>query len=187
MSSLSRRDAAEANAVPISVPASPPRTPKLNIPAYDRLNLILVLALASAFTSEWPPSHLRLSDQHSMGSTKRSTGSSGAGPTPAPTLPAPPSPHKDCTIRFRLTDIDAETSYESSSEYAQRVSPFYKNGDGSTMVLRSIPVIRLFGATDKGQRVVAHVHGVYPYLYVKYTGKLDPESGESTCWNSLDR
>lgn len=46
------------------------------------------------------------------------------------------------------------------------------------MHLASVPLIRLFGATDKGQRVVAHVHGVFPYLYVKYKGKLDPESGE---------
>ncbi len=112
-----------------------------------------------------------------MGSDQRATNSS-SGPTPAPTLPPPPSPDKNCTIRFRLTDIDSETSYQSDSEYAQRVSPFYKNKDGSTMLLDSAPVIRLFGATDKGQRVVAHVNGVFPYLYVRYRGKLDPDSGK---------
>jgi len=112
-----------------------------------------------------------------MSSIKPSTGSSG-GPTPVPTLPPPPSPDKDCTIRFRLTDIDSETSYNPECEYAQCVSPFYKNKDGSTMLLSSVPVIRLFGATDKGQRVVAHVHGVFPYLYVRYKGKLDPDSGK---------
>jgi len=105
--------------------------------------------------------------------------------TPAPTLPPPPSPDPNCTIRFRLTDIDSETSYQSASEYAQRVSPFYKHKDGSTMLLDSVPVIRLFGATDKGQRVVVHVHGVFPYLYVRYKGKLDPESGKQSHHPSL--
>jgi DNA polymerase zeta len=29
---------------------------------------------------------------------------------------------------------------------------------------------------DTGQRVVAHIHGVFPYLYVEYKGKLDADS-----------
>ena len=53
------------------------------------------------------------------------------------------------------------------------------------MLLDSVPVIRLFGATDKGQRVVVHVHGVFPYLYVSYKGKLDPESGKQSHHPSL--
>lgn len=40
--------------------------------------------------------------------------------------------------------------------------------------LQRVPVLRVFGATPAGQRVCAHIHGVFPYCYVKYTGSLDP-------------
>lgn len=102
--------------------------------------------------------------------------SSGSGPSPTHPPPAPPDP--DCTIRFRLTDIDAETVFRPTSAYAHDASPFYRQANGQLMRLESVPVIRLFGATDRGQRVVAHVHGAFPYMYVRYRGKLDPESGE---------
>ncbi|BAE63522.1 unnamed protein product [Aspergillus oryzae RIB40] len=38
-----------------------------------------------------------------------------------------------------------------------------------------VPVIRIFGATETGQRVCVHVHGAFPYLYVPYDGDLSPE------------
>ncbi|ROT41693.1 DNA polymerase family B [Sodiomyces alkalinus F11] len=38
-----------------------------------------------------------------------------------------------------------------------------------------VPVIRVFGSTETGQKVCAHIHGAFPYLYVEYTGSLDPE------------
>jgi DNA polymerase zeta len=40
-----------------------------------------------------------------------------------------------------------------------------------------IPIIRVFGATETGQKVCAHIHGAFPYLYIEYTGKLAPEEG----------
>ncbi|KAK4054930.1 DNA polymerase zeta [Microbotryomycetes sp. JL201] len=94
------------------------------------------------------------------------------GPRPTEAVP-----EDDCIIRFRLSDLDSVMLHEHEAQpFDVRVSPFVKSGT----VLRSVPVIRIFGATDHGQRVVAHVHGVYSYLFVEYKGgKLDPDTGES--------
>lgn len=89
------------------------------------------------------------------------------------TSSAPVSPPKDAFIRFRLSHIDAISSYRNDYLYDVRNSPF------ATEDLRAVPQIRIFGATDSGQRVVAHVHGVFPYLYIEYSGKLDPDAGQS--------
>lgn len=89
---------------------------------------------------------------------------------------APPTaqtvPPDDCFIRFRLSAIDFVPSSERS-HFDNRRSPFSRDE------LHTVPVIRIFGATDRGQRVCAHVHGAFPYVYVEYKGKLDPTSGQS--------
>ncbi|GAA5866905.1 hypothetical protein JCM3774_004599 [Rhodotorula dairenensis] len=94
-------------------------------------------------------------------------------PRPPPPTDAAPSaqtvPPDDCFIRFRLSAIDFVPSVEHS-QFDNRRSPFCK-GD-----MYTVPVIRIFGATDRGQRVCAHVHGAFPYVYVEYKGKLDPTS-----------
>ncbi|KAL9125008.1 MAG: hypothetical protein Q9217_005731 [Psora testacea] len=35
-----------------------------------------------------------------------------------------------------------------------------------------VPVLRVFGATETGQKVCAHIHGAFPYLYIRYNGSL---------------
>ena len=41
-----------------------------------------------------------------------------------------------------------------------------------------VSVIRVFGATETGQRVLAHVHGAFQYTYIEYSGSLIPEDVE---------
>lgn len=41
-----------------------------------------------------------------------------------------------------------------------------------------IPTIRVFGATETGQKVCAHIHGAFPYLYIEYHGSLIPDDGK---------
>ncbi|GAA5897069.1 hypothetical protein JCM5296_004286 [Sporobolomyces johnsonii] len=94
--------------------------------------------------------------------------SEATAPTPAG-LSAPTIPPSEALIRIRLSCIDTVSSWEPS-QYDNRRSPYCKD------LLRHVPVIRIFGATDKGQRVCAHVHGAFPYFYVRYDGPLDPES-----------
>jgi DNA polymerase zeta len=47
-------------------------------------------------------------------------------------------------------------------------------------------VIRVFGATETGQKVCAHIHGAFPYLYVEYTGSLIPDDGKLAITPSLN-
>ena len=74
------------------------------------------------------------------------------------------------SFRVRLNNID---SYQSVPTSLDPLLPSVRPGEYP----RSVPVIRVFGATESGQKVCAHIHGVFPYLYVEYTGSLIPDEG----------
>ncbi|KAK4495386.1 hypothetical protein PRZ48_013717 [Zasmidium cellare] len=55
--------------------------------------------------------------------------------------------------------------------------------------LPQVPVIRVFGATETGQKVCAHIHGAFPYLFVPYqesTEKSHVDAYISTFRHSID-
>ncbi len=41
-----------------------------------------------------------------------------------------------------------------------------------------VSVIRVFGATPTGQKVLMHIHGAFQYTYIEYSGSLVPEDVE---------
>ncbi|GAA98029.1 uncharacterized protein L969DRAFT_93351 [Mixia osmundae IAM 14324] len=101
--------------------------------------------------------------------------------------PGPSAPSSECFIRVRLNNIDTvqtpikqlprETSFNpdnartSGIPFITRSTPFLSGGQE----LDKVPEIRVFGSTDQGQRCCVHVHGVFPYVFIQYSGELDPE------------
>lgn len=77
----------------------------------------------------------------------------------------------DQVFRVRLNCIDyyrvSPTKYDPVLRRNVRPSQLSKETE--------VPVIRVFGSTETGQKVCAHIHGAFPYMFVEYTGSLDPE------------
>ncbi|KAH9937686.1 uncharacterized protein B0H18DRAFT_1081794 [Fomitopsis serialis] len=46
--------------------------------------------------------------------------------------------------------------------------------DNST--LPRVPIIRIYGESSTGQKACVHVHQAYPYCFVEYPGKMNPDS-----------
>ncbi|KAJ5520105.1 C4-type zinc-finger of DNA polymerase delta [Penicillium fimorum] len=78
-------------------------------------------------------------------------------------------------FRVRLNCID---HYQATASELDPPLPF--RDDVSEKDFKpKVPVIRIFGATETGQRVCVHVHGAFPYLYIEYNGSLAPEDVNS--------
>lgn len=76
-------------------------------------------------------------------------------------------------FRVRLNCID---HYQATHT---RYDPQLRNDVSASQLSKGakVPVVRIFGSTETGQKVCAHVHGAFPYLYVEYPGTLEPEEG----------
>ncbi|KAI0906880.1 DNA polymerase family B [Ustulina deusta] len=74
-------------------------------------------------------------------------------------------------FRVRLNCIDhyqaIPTKYDPSLRNDVRSSQLRKEP--------RVPVIRVFGSTETGQKVCAHIHGAFPYLFIEYPGNLTPD------------
>ncbi|SGY31587.1 BQ5605_C002g01244 [Microbotryum silenes-dioicae] len=94
------------------------------------------------------------------------------------TATAPTTPSPSTIIRFKLSDIDTVMSSDKTI-YTNDQSPFVvdPHPGGPVPPMSTVPVIRIFGATDRGKRVMAHIHGAFPYVYIKYLGaSLEPDA-----------
>ncbi|KAB5546990.1 hypothetical protein GE09DRAFT_1129360 [Coniochaeta sp. 2T2.1] len=77
----------------------------------------------------------------------------------------------DQLFRVRLNCIDyyraSPTRYDPVLRKHVRGSQLSKEPE--------VPVVRVFGSTETGQKVCAHIHGAFPYMFVEYTASLAPE------------
>lgn len=74
------------------------------------------------------------------------------------------------TFRLRLNCLD---HYQATPLDFDPPVP-RANGGLAQTARPPVPVIRAFGATETGQKVCAHIHGAFPYLYIEYSGSLNP-------------
>ena len=78
-------------------------------------------------------------------------------------------------FRVRLNCVD---HYQATpTEFDPQLPKTRKSSQQKT--IPRVPVIRVFGATETGQKVCAHIHGAFPYLYIEYNGSLIPEDGRT--------
>lgn len=77
-------------------------------------------------------------------------------------------------FRVRLNCID---HYQATPT---RYDPVLRNDARVSQISKEpkVPVIRVFGSTETGQKVCAHIHGAFPYLFIEYSGSLAPGEGE---------
>ncbi|CRG82888.1 DNA polymerase zeta subunit [Talaromyces islandicus] len=90
------------------------------------------------------------------------------------------------TFRVLLNCID---HYQATPTEFDPPVPF-GNGISTRNTKPKVPVIRAFGSTETGQRVCAHIHGAFPYIYIEYRGSLgtdEVKNAISELHSSIDR
>ena len=87
-------------------------------------------------------------------------------------MSTPSSSTTPCLFAIRLVSIDVESIKPTDLDL--------KSSPLTGRKLRNVPIIRIFGATPRGQKALLHLHGVYRYFLV-------PFDGERTDGKSLKR
>lgn len=78
------------------------------------------------------------------------------------------------TFQVRLNCVD---HYQANPSELDRQLPLSSDGSRPQKIRPNLPVIRVFGSTETGQKVCAHIHGALPYLYIEYKDSLAPVEG----------
>lgn len=79
----------------------------------------------------------------------------------------------DELFRVRLNCVDHYQATPTSLDPPL----FGPHGSTQQRSAPALPVIRVFGSTETGQKVCAHIHGALPYLYIEYHGSLEKSEG----------
>lgn len=79
----------------------------------------------------------------------------------------------ETTFRCRINNVDHYQAVPVPSFDPPLPRPLDQNAPPPKDPHR-ISVIRVFGATETGQKVLVHIHGVLQYTYIEYSGSLDP-------------
>jgi len=78
------------------------------------------------------------------------------------------SPLTRAVFSFRIVTID---------HYLTPPNPFMDKTESvfnePGVQLTRVPVLRVFGVTKSGQKTCAHIHQIYPYIYIPYEGSIN--------------
>ncbi|CAG9769330.1 unnamed protein product [Ceutorhynchus assimilis] len=53
--------------------------------------------------------------------------------------------------------------------------------------INQVPILRCFGSSEDGKKICVHIHGVFPYLYIPFDGKENPDQVMYQIATALDR
>ena len=79
-----------------------------------------------------------------------------------PEIGVNPTPQRPAQLRVRINQIDHTL-----------ITP----GSLDNSSLPQVPILRIFGSSSTNQTTCVHVHQVYPYFFVEYTGNLNQRHG----------
>ncbi|KAG0258762.1 DNA polymerase zeta [Mortierella polycephala] len=79
------------------------------------------------------------------------------------------------TVRFKIRIADLDFAMVAPGPLDLHACQFLP----PHIPVLKVPVIRIYGANEAGQKTCLHIHQVYPYFYVPYEGSLEPSKLQS--------
>lgn len=72
-------------------------------------------------------------------------------------------------IKVQLNNVDSYQIFPGKLDIDS-----YQNLRGE-FTLPQVPIVRVFGTTDKGVNATVHIHGIFPYFYIEYKGDMNQD------------